>query len=166
MTEQSDEERITAIVSVLESTSAYGCHVESTEVEWLIERLHATEAERDDWKHRTEVSARMRIQIESSLAARDAVISAIDERLNQPTRPYGDPSFAMISERASIRELYGPEVVDDIDRILSAAPVSVLRERDAEVWWEGATAQWEHRPIGNRVLESENPHRAGADHDG
>jgi hypothetical protein len=35
------------------------------------------------------------------------------------------------------------------------------REVAAAAWWEGAEAQWKHRPVGNRVLESENPHREG-----
>ncbi|WP_066041938.1 hypothetical protein [Herbiconiux solani] len=39
----------------------------------------------------------------------------------------------------------------------------VLARVKAEAWWAGVTAQWEHRPIGNRVLESENPYRAGGD---
>lgn len=30
----------------------------------------------------------------------------------------------------------------------------------AEAWWEGAQAQWKHRPIGNRIPETENPHSA------
>lgn len=28
-----------------------------------------------------------------------------------------------------------------------------------DAWWEGVTAQWQHRPMGNRVLETDNPYR-------
>lgn len=40
----------------------------------------------------------------------------------------------------------------------STAPAVSLALHDAEVWWQGVTAQWEHRPVGNRLLESRNPY--------
>lgn len=52
-----------------------------------------------------------------------------------------------------------PSTGQDTDSVL--APDSTLRARDAEKWWEGVTAQWQHRPLGNRVLESECPYREG-----
>jgi len=40
-----------------------------------------------------------------------------------------------------------------------------LAEHDREVaaaaWWAGAQAQWAHRPVGNRIPPTENPHREG-----
>ncbi len=52
-----------------------------------------------------------------------------------------------------------PEQIDNLGRILSANPSTVLAARDAEKWWHGVNDQWKHRPIGNRMLEQENPYR-------
>lgn len=41
----------------------------------------------------------------------------------------------------------------------SQAPSEALAEFAAKIWWEGVQHQWKHRPVGNRVVESENPYR-------
>lgn len=50
----------------------------------------------------------------------------------------------------------------DLRAVTETAPAVSLALHDAEVWWRGVTAQWEHRPVGNRLLESRNPYRAAA----
>lgn len=40
------------------------------------------------------------------------------------------------------------------------SPNSPSSEALARAWWEGANAQWKHRPIGNRIPETENPYRS------
>ena len=47
---------------------------------------------------------------------------------------------------------------DAADRVLASDWLAGVK---AAAWWEGVNDQWKHRPVGNRVLESQNPHRKG-----
>lgn len=120
---------------------------------WLIERLRANEAERDadraaliEASGDAEVYRQQLHEARAEVAARDAVITQASTMLWRHGLHGG-------------WEAAGQEA----KRILSVAPESVLAARDAEKWWEGVTAQWEHRPIGNRIPETENPYQAGAE---
>lgn len=50
------------------------------------------------------------------------------------------------------------EHIADFDRWLKA--------HDAAKWDEGMSAQWKHRPIGNRMVESANPYRKTTESEG
>lgn len=63
-----------------------------------------------------------------------------------------------MSDREELRRLVDmPALVEFI--LSSDWLAKVKREAAAEAWWEGVNDQWKHRPIGNRVLETDNPHR-------
>lgn len=39
-----------------------------------------------------------------------------------------------------------------------AAEVNKLNKELREAWWRGVTDQWNHRPIGARLLDTKNPY--------
>ena len=77
-----------------------------------------------------------------------------------------DAAYAVIEQ---VKLIIGPNHGLSINEekvwmaVHAAVPADTLREVKAEAWWEGVNHQWKHRPIGNRVLEFENPYREGAD---
>ena len=121
------------------------------EQEWEANPRAMYEAHRENWK--AEVKA-----LTTQLQAAQATIAAVNARLDVMTHPYSDERIPMVKERDSIRGLYGDEVVDDLEAILSRADTSGLVALKAETLREFAQkmrgiAEGE-KPIGtqNRIV--------------
>jgi hypothetical protein len=50
---------------------------------------------------------------------RAELVAKINERLDRPMRPYGDPTFPLIPERVFLRDAYDDDLVNDLEAILA-----------------------------------------------
>lgn len=50
---------------------------------------------------------------------RAELVAKINERLDRPMRPYGDPTFPLIPERVFLRDAYDEDLVNDLEAILA-----------------------------------------------
>lgn len=68
-------------------------------------------------------------------------------------------------ELSDLANLIGKDRVLAIAARVVAIGMANRYDRDdlASAWWDGAQAQWKHRPIGNRIPETENPYRPVSD---
>lgn len=56
-----------------------------------------------------------------AVEARRELVNAINERLDRLVHVYGGADMPVVTERKSLRDLYGEEFVDDIEAILREA---------------------------------------------
>lgn len=69
--------------------------------------------------------------------------------LNSPPTKGTAQMLALISENERLREKVS---------LLESASIAFHGRREF-IWWQGVNAQWKHRPIGNRLPETDNPYR-------
>jgi hypothetical protein len=55
---------------------------------------------------------------------RAELVAKINERLDRPMRPYGDPTFPLIPERVFLRDAYDDDLVNDLEAILAPGDAS------------------------------------------
>lgn len=113
---------------------------------------------RDATGHFTQLAAER-----DALAAENAVLRGpdTDERDGLITDPLlaRIHALAAVIEKAKESRRHPFSPVNDVDRILSAAPSDILAERDAEKWDEGFNAGYDHIYNDGAIYLDDNPYR-------